>query len=236
METSKTSTGEQLNDLTLFAVATPANPLAPQANDEEPTTHDTYGHGLEQPLANYNPTTQFWRTSEDISLWGDYKSLEKLPKSGMTRNGVLYLQPEWVRPTDETELSLWPTPTAHPDNSNLKGKFKNPTLGDAVRMWPTPTTQETEHPKAEITQTGRRKAKNGKTSHSLGLADAVQKWPTPQANDAKNPYARIREFSQATMLGEAVLNADPTAIGGKLNPTWVEWLMGFPTGWTDLED
>jgi hypothetical protein len=24
--------------------------------------------------------------------------------------------------------------------------------------------------------------------------------------------------------------------GGKLNPAWIEWLMGFPTGWTDLED
>jgi DNA (cytosine-5)-methyltransferase 1 len=24
--------------------------------------------------------------------------------------------------------------------------------------------------------------------------------------------------------------------GGKLNPMWVEWLMGFPLGWTDLED
>ena len=23
-------------------------------------------------------------------------------------------------------------------------------------------------------------------------------------------------------------------IGGQLNPTWVEWLMGFPIGWTDL--
>jgi len=23
---------------------------------------------------------------------------------------------------------------------------------------------------------------------------------------------------------------------GMLNPTWVEWLMGFPIGWTDLED
>ena len=21
---------------------------------------------------------------------------------------------------------------------------------------------------------------------------------------------------------------------GALNPTWVEWLMGFPLGWTDL--
>jgi hypothetical protein len=24
------------------------------------------------------------------------------------------------------------------------------------------------------------------------------------------------------------------AAGGALNPTWVEWLMGFPLGWTDL--
>jgi hypothetical protein len=27
--------------------------------------------------------------------------------------------------------------------------------------------------------------------------------------------------------------ADPTS--GALNPTWVEWLMGFPLGWTDCE-
>lgn len=26
-----------------------------------------------------------------------------------------------------------------------------------------------------------------------------------------------------------------TQIGGQLNPTWVEWLMGFPLGWTALE-
>jgi hypothetical protein len=24
--------------------------------------------------------------------------------------------------------------------------------------------------------------------------------------------------------------------GGRLNPMWVEWLMGFPIGWTVLED
>ena len=23
--------------------------------------------------------------------------------------------------------------------------------------------------------------------------------------------------------------------GGKLNPRWVEWLMGWPLGWTDLK-
>jgi len=26
-----------------------------------------------------------------------------------------------------------------------------------------------------------------------------------------------------------------TAIGGKLNPEWVEWLMGWPIGLTDLK-
>ena len=26
-----------------------------------------------------------------------------------------------------------------------------------------------------------------------------------------------------------------TVVGGKLNPTWVEWLMSFPLGWTDLD-
>jgi hypothetical protein len=26
-----------------------------------------------------------------------------------------------------------------------------------------------------------------------------------------------------------------TEAAGPLDPTWVEWLMGFPEGWTDLE-
>jgi hypothetical protein len=24
--------------------------------------------------------------------------------------------------------------------------------------------------------------------------------------------------------------------GGQLNPEWVEWLMGWPIGWTELKD
>jgi hypothetical protein len=27
----------------------------------------------------------------------------------------------------------------------------------------------------------------------------------------------------------------PGVVGGQLNPPWVEWLMGFPEGWTDLK-
>ena len=224
METSKTLTGEQLSLWTSSAADTRANHSAQQANDEEPTTLDTCGHGSEKPLAHYDPATQSWKTSGDISLWGDLPSLESLPKSGMTRNGVLYQQPDWVRPIDAIASSLWPTPTAvtRPMEGNVRmyrakieagemtedeaeailGKSVWEAQGKVPALWPTPTTQEVEHCDVELTKTGRRKSRNGKSSHSLGLADAVR-LATPD--------------------------------NGKLNPTWVEWLMGFPLGWTDLE-
>lgn len=203
METSKTSTGETLNDLTLFAVDTLANPLASLDSATEQTTHDTYGLGLKTQLAHYDRPTQSWRTSEDTSLWGEYKLLENLPQSGMTQNGVLYQQPAWERPIDES----------------------------ASLLWPTPTTQEVEHPKAQLTSTGRRKSQNGTTSHSLGLADAVQMWPTPTVDDSKNVTRTSGAFQSLVRSVQ-----ESSTVSGKLNPTWVEWLMGFPIGWTDLED
>ena len=63
-------------------------------------------------------------------------------------------------------------------------------------------------------------------------------WPTPRAalGDARNHTVYARSTDKPQNLENKVGTADPSAIGGKLNPTWVEWLMGFPTGWTDLED
>jgi hypothetical protein len=36
-------------------------------------------------------------------------------------------------------------------------------------------------------------------------------------------------------LETVMAHSDPTTVGGKLNPMWVEWLMGWPLGWTDLK-
>ncbi len=50
-------------------------------------------------------------------------------------------------------------------------------------------------------------------------------WPTPKEQNARG-------------AGEVHGDGGPSldvAVGGSLNPTWVEWLMGFPLGWTALE-
>lgn len=61
----------------------------------------------------------------------------------------------------------------------------------------------------------------------MDLAQAVKRWPTPTAALCKWGGSGSRE-----MLKKIVT---PEELNGALNPTWVEWLMGWPLGWTDLE-
>lgn len=72
----------------------------------------------------------------------------------------------------------------------------------------------------------------------VSLTDAVRygnsttpRWPTPAARDYRYPNARTYSERGGGKKGEQL----PNVIGGPLNPTWVEWLMGFPAGWTALE-
>ena len=57
-------------------------------------------------------------------------------------------------------------------------------------------------------------------------------WPTPKGSPSGPDYARTgRDGSGGDDLATMVARE----AGGQLNPTWVEWLMGFPNGWTDLD-
>jgi hypothetical protein len=53
--------------------------------------------------------------------------------------------------------------------------------------------------------------------------------------ETRNHKIYPRSSSKPQNLENRIAQVDPSAIGGKMNPTWVEWLMGFPLGHTDLE-
>ena len=69
------------------------------------------------------------------------------------------------------------------------------------------------------------KIKRMKTPEEFAL---MEMFPTPTSRDWRSGKASLATMER---------NSRPLseAIGGSLNPPWVEWLMGFPTGWTDLE-
>jgi len=106
-----------------------------------------------------------------------------------------------------------------------------PITGATVSLsWPTPTTQD--HIERKSTQ------QTLGSMHSVGLGDAVRMWPTPTARDATgtdSPSDRKRH-TPCLPAEVHIHSGTKSQQTGKLNPTWVEWLMGFPLGWTDLED
>ena len=66
------------------------------------------------------------------------------------------------------------------------------------------------------------------------LEQAVQKWPTPMAQGAggSGHYQMVEKLYLDNKITYEEKMAMQAGRGGKLNPTWVEWLMGFPIGWT----
>jgi hypothetical protein len=100
--------------------------------------------------------------------------------------------------------------------------YQNPT------SWPTPTASDSQ---------GGPRQMDGKRGRALkDLTNPT--WPTPSARDHKGGYigGRIRNgkvsLDTLDVAVQHVSNKDKKS--GTLNPDWVEWLMGVPTGWTDL--
>ena len=96
-----------------------------------------------------------------------------------------------------------------------------------------------------VTDTGK-DLRTGK-KRTITLADAVKRmFPTPTSRDWKdtpgmalesvNPDGSRRDRTE--LLPRRIYSQIPEAerkSSGQLNPTWVEWLMGYPLGWTDLD-
>tara|TARA_R110002126_G_scaffold78656_1_gene195787 strand:+ start:780 stop:1562 length:783 start_codon:yes stop_codon:yes gene_type:complete len=256
MATSKKLNGTKLSDPTLSVAATRASLSVRQENGEVTKTRVTCGLGYDTPLANYDPGTQSWKMCEDIYPWAEPTYLATLPASGMTRNGVLYQQPAWEPITSETELLSWPTPRANSAMASTITKEiahdpkRFPNLETVVgrRMWPTPTAVT--RPMEGNVRLYRAKISAGEMTEQeaeaiLGKSvweaqgKVKQMWPTPthgKLAGGSGAFQKVADLYSDGTISDEERKAMQAGNGGRLNPTWVEWLMGFPTGWTDLKD
>jgi hypothetical protein len=125
---------------------------------------------------------------------------------------------------------MWPTPRANKTEGYSSEGF-SPTLHQAVKMWPTPRSSQGIVSRLTPIQSGVR----GRLE--LAIAELL---PTPvssQGHKKVRPLAPSEgNGTHGTMLVGAVGDQDPSTIGSYLNPNWVEWLMGFPGGWTTTTD
>ena len=97
-----------------------------------------------------------------------------------------------------------------------------------------PSTEENESglwvsPSAQDGRRGNQPARPWDTG--IPLSQQIVMLPTPKAQSANQPaiHGTGGMDLQTTVCGR-------TNKSGSLNPQFVEWLMGFPIGWTDLKD
>jgi len=211
-------------------------------NESESTGHDRdCSLNSCESFAWFDRDSWSWKTSQRclVEGWATYS--ESFPRAGTMRNGIAYRRQasapltggtgclsseSWITPSVEdckpagpVEVSMMRT---YESGTNVPDTYKRLRSQAAARMWPTPTKEDSRGG-ASTTPGGAR---------ATGLNATVRNWPTPKAQ-----ASRCAKYDRGkSNLGEEVYASVPeaTAAGGSLNPTWVEWLMGFPPEWTAL--
>ena len=103
-------------------------------------------------------------------------------------------------------------------------------------MFPTPTASDaTGGPNKVRVQNGKLIRDAGTIKHSANLQSVVKAWPTPTVSMHKGATLKPRKDGRVRddRMDYAVAQQEGLH-NGQLNPMWVEWLMGYPLGWTEL--
>jgi hypothetical protein len=210
------SHGEEL--LMSYLAGFPAKTSQPQGGGQELMGNDQEcGQKWHASFTKYSLVTHSWKTHQ-CSLLGDLDEFsETWPQWGLMRDGECWEQrmlEQTIRGTEFGLLEKWATPAVYEDRSTVD-QFQQ-------RM-----------------KTHNRTVEGAELSMQVRM-NAAGLWPTPCSTDYKGSgktgelrdrldYAVERGATKSKTYSEAPKN------GGQLNPMWVEWLMGWPLGWTDLK-
>lgn len=238
---STTETGSpDPSTLTSSAEGSPASPSLWLVEDLPSSTVDGSGLSSHVAFAHYDPGTSSWRTSQG-SLFEEWATFSATwPLSGSMRNGRAFLRQPLVPRTFDGESSLWPTPAAYDwaQGGTTQGKRKSPNLSIAVHLWATPKAGQCGPDFARI---DRGKTWTDHLPTQVAIAEHLEPERYRQQAESYRANAAAKTGANGTPPTDGTADAathgtNPTtrtSDGGQLNPTWVEWLMGFPIGWTD---
>ena len=160
------------------------------------------------------------------------------------------------------EWQSWPTPKASlRGDCPSERKRRSPDLSAAVKMYNTPTAQDAKNSTLPESQMDRgslvgavmremfatlqaRDYRTGQVSRwedrehrSRNLNDQIAMYPTPTTGagmcGGTGNFQQLKKLEEQGVITDQERRSMSQGNGGQLNPYWVEWLMGFPPGWTE---
>ena len=201
------------------AVDFPVNPSVRQEREKVSPMFATCGLKWQELLENYTPLGCLVRMLLGSSMWGSTKRFLTWNVKATTFNHLYIQLVASARGISANELlssaMMFPTPLASDSTNNIK---------DALRL------------NVYLSEQGflRKKNPNGNV-WSLPLSAAVF-YLTPIASDGfrstLKPETMLLSKDGANLASQIIKQELPVSDKAAINPDWVEWLMGFPKGWT----
>jgi len=244
-----------VTEWTSCLAVTPVNLSAQPGNDLEQKTHDIFGPTSQAEFKFFDQNSVSSRTSKDTLALDSEKSLENW-KSWVTRCRGAYSQrknasiaTDAARRTSANEFSLWPTiKVRQGQDCASERRRESPSLDSIVKQqlekcgplapanhsthgnrqesWATPIQGDSHL--ASTPDVAQKRIEEGKVTLSRQVAS---QWATPQTRDNRSGGAeRWDNPNKSRNLNDQI--AAETIQNAKLNPRWVEALMGLAIGWT----
>lgn len=179
----------------------------PGREQGSPANDQGSGVSLLGSFARFDPATSSWKTPQLSLLGGSEPFSETWPRWGLMRDGVCL---EQMKPPSRliAERSRLST-TAIESGSWVADRAPTPTVcGNYNRKGASPNSGD-------------------------GLATWVkQRLPTPIVHDSKHMAPSELNRKSPCLAAMVKWPGNGQQPGGPLNPEWIEWLMGWPIGWT----
>ena len=224
--------------------ATRVNHSAQPESEPVKMTRDTCGLGLQMELGLCAPESASSRTSKGTLPLGSVTCCNSWESWVIERRGAYSARLKSARLTSESGSSFWGSPATNDANKtphceiNSKQAGLVRSVGREMAQWPTASARDhkggyeggrirdgkismdTLDVAVQAYTDGGLAAQANPSTHGSRPAS----WATPRVSMAQDK----QEDSGKRRLGEQAQHGTT----GKLNPRWVETLMGLPVGWT----
>ena len=245
--------GQDLKQLTLFQADSPASRSALPGSEEARRMTVTSGLRCLELYRNSGPLGSLVRMLLGSSIWHSTRCyltwrvsatparrlLFRLAPS-MPRTGEIDARLSGVERWKENitgedgEPILWKTPIAS-DSANREFYHNSrgePNLSGMVKMWPTPKASDCKG----SGPAGTKSAVHDLKKHNLKGVVMFYQTPTTGAGlcGGTGNFQQLKKLEEMGQITEEERRSMSQGNGGQLNPDWVEWLMAFPPGWTDI--
>ena len=186
--------------------------LLPTPRAQEPgSTTEGYGRGLKELIEGKKQKPKLWATPNTMDHLPQ-RSEESLKKMAEGHRKGRALPSNLREQVDPETVRKWQE-------------------AQEPKLWATPRTSDVTSGRT-LNEKGQRISKtNPNLVFGANLSDQIKMYPTPAARDYKGMLGKGRQERKGNPKDTL-----PNAVGGSLNPEWVEWLMGYPVGYTALDN